>query len=259
MIWKSERLTMPPDDTPLISVITSTLDDAARLDVTIRALAQCDYPFIEHIVVDGNSSDTTADVVARAGDRVSIFISEPDSGIYDAWNKGVRVARGQYIAFLGAGDIYVDHGLYKLVQCAMITPEAEFISSKMAIVRDGQVLRVFGSAWNWSEFRRNMKTVHAGSLHRRDLFDHYGLFDDTYRIAGDYEFLLRAGSTLATAYVDAVTVHMAAGGVSHHSLKLYREVETAKRQHRTVPGWLAHIDRRVAEAKRIVRQAAGLP
>ncbi|WPL11529.1 glycosyltransferase family 2 protein [Thiorhodovibrio litoralis] len=245
--------------TPLVSIITSTLNSAALLSVTLGALADDVGRFAEHIIIDGNSSDNTRDIVQRAGERVRFFISEPDQGIYDAWNKGVRAARGTYLAFVGAGDFYVNNGLSLLVDSAMKNQEAEFISSKMAIVRDGSILREFGQHWNWNEFRRNMKTAHAGSLHKRVLFDRYGLFDPSYRIAGDYEFLLRAGPRLATAYVDAVTVHMAADGVSHHSLRLYQEVERAKLQHRTVSAWLARVDRRVAEAKRIIRRVAGLP
>ena len=240
--------------TPLVSIITSVLNDERGLSDTLRNIPNFNYAPIEYIVIDGGSTDSTLEVIRHAGGTISKWISEPDQGIYDAWNKGVRLATGQYVAFLGAGDTYVSGGLEKLVACALANPDADFISSKLAIVCNGRIKRVLGDAWQWKIFRRYMNTVHPGSLHSRRLFDSYGEFDSSYRIAGDYEFLLRPREALKTAYVGEITVNMAAGGVSYTGYRVFYETEAAKIKNRAVTPWIARIDRYIAQFKRWVRR-----
>lgn len=240
---------------PLISIITSTYNDDQAIRATLDCISNCAYSAIEYIVVDGGSTDLTQDVIHDAGGLISKSISEPDTGIYDAWNKGLRLATGQYIAFLGAGDVYVEGGLASLVKYALANPQADFISSKVAIHQDGVDQRIVGTAWQWKTSRRYMNAAHPGSLHSHRLFESYGEFDTSYQIAGDYEFLLRAGNTLQAAYVDEVTVRMAAGGISQSDFSVFREMEAAKIKNRAVPPWVARIDRYVAQSKYWIKGA----
>lgn len=235
---------------PLVTVITSSLNDAHNLSLTLQQVSSWGYPNIEYIIVDGGSTDNTIEVVRSYGSLVSHFINEPDAGIYDAWNKGIRIASGEYIAFLGAGDSYVPRGLCKLVDCAEQQPSADYISSKVA-VRDGaRVISVFGKPWCWKCFRRYMNTAHPGSLHSKRLFHQYGQFDISYKIAGDYEFLLRPGPELQTAFLDEITVNMVAGGISCFGYRVFEEEERAKNTHMTVPQSLSRMDRCIHTAKR---------
>ena len=238
---------------PFVSIIISTFNDLSNLKYTIEKLSQNVYPSIEIIVIDGGSSDSTLDFLQCSTERISTFVYEPDSGIYDAWNKGLRLARGQFITFLGAGDFYLDGGLENLVRCALANPEADFISSKVEIVRNGSVIRTLGESWNWKLFRRYMNAVHVGSLHSRRLFDLYGEFDTSYRIAGDYELLLRAGDKLKTTYIDLITVRMVADGISHTGYNVFYETERAKLKNKTVSPLIARLDRYIAQVKRYIR------
>lgn len=238
---------------PTVSIIISSLNNVSELKLTIDALINISYPQIELIIVDGGSIDGTPQLLTQYLAYVSHIISEPDKGIYDAWNKGLNLATGNYIAFLGAGDYYAPNGLQQLLDYAMMQPEAEFISSRAKIIWEGGASRVVGSAWKWSTFRRYMNVAHVGSLHSRALFDTYGSFDANYRIAGDYEFLLRPRRSLKAAYIKKALVHMQAGGASHRGYLVFGEAERAKIAHRAVPFIVARFDTQVARFKRCIR------
>lgn len=253
IVKKSCDSELPVNSAPLVSIITSCLNDAKGLEVTLNAIAKGSYKNIEYIVIDGGSTDGTIDVISSHLSLVTKYISERDEGIYDAWNKGIKLATGQYISFLGAGDYYTEDGLRQLVDCAIANPEADFISGKCEIMANGKSVRIVGSAWNWKVFRRYMNTMHVGWLHSRRLFDRYGEFDTSFRIAGDYEFLLRAGNELKAAFLDRVVVKMAAGGVSQRGYQVIMETERAKLKHHTVPAIVARLDTAVAFAKRFLR------
>lgn len=236
------------DTAPLISVITSTLNAESSIGLTIRSIRECEYPNIEYIIIDGGSTDATADIVQQAGDVVSVFISESDTGIYNAWNKALRLSKGKYIAFLGSGDAFATNGLNILVACALANQEADYICSK-AVISSKRLSRTIGRAWHWEGFKRNMCVVHPGSLHSSRLFKLYGEFDESFRIAGDYEFLLRAGKNLRTAFVDNITVTLAAGGVSRSGCNVIDETSIAKTKNNSVPGWVIRYDSIIAKIK----------
>lgn len=250
-------LQMNSDNSPLVSIITSTLNAGEHLRQTIQSIRRQNFRNYEYIIVDGGSTDSTIEIVEHSRDLSTTFISEPDTGIYDAWNKGLRLAKGKYIAFLGAGDGYFENGLTSMVNCAMANPNAELISSRIVFIRNGEMFRITGTAWSWGKFRHHMVTAHAGSLHSRALFEKYGIFDTSYKIAGDYELLLRAGKYLQTAYVNEVTVSMLWGGVSQLNNRCFVESEAAKLKNKAVNRLEAKLDRYVAEIKRAVRTAIG--
>jgi len=238
---------------PLISVVTCTLNDCALLKQTISNISAQSYPRIEYIVIDGGSNDGTIELL-RNSQVVTHWISEPDMGIYDAWNKALKFARGDYIAFLGAGDLYLESGLDELVHVAKLNSSADFIYGKVSVGSPQQRHRVIGRSWDWALFRRYMCTTHVGALHSRKLFDRYGLFDASYRIAGDYEFLLRAGQNLKTVFLDKTVAMMLAGGVSQRNYQVLYEVKKAKLQHRVVSNMAANYDFAVAYLKHFIRQ-----
>ncbi len=158
-------------------------------------------------------------------------MSEPDAGIYDAWNKGLRAARGEWVAFLGADDAYEPDALsaYGEQLEAGSAAELDFLSSRVALMGEaGRVLRVIGDPWNWRTFRRYMNVAHVGALHHRRLYERYGVYDTTYRICGDYELLLRAGPALRAGFLDRVTAIATVGGVSVSSTLALDEAMRAK-------------------------------
>jgi len=212
---------------PFVSVITAVFNGNDYICGCIESVLTQDYPYVEHIIVDGGSKDGTIEILRRYEDRLALWISEPDSGVYDAWNKGIQLARGEWIAFLGADDTYLPGAISTYMKLAKENPRAEFLSSKARLDHITGYAPTFGGPWEWPRFSRAMSTIHVGTMHHRKLFERYGDFDTRYRIAGDYEYLLRARNTIRTAFTPAVTVVMRAGGLSDSTAGLY-EARQAK-------------------------------
>jgi glycosyltransferase involved in cell wall biosynthesis len=221
---------------PLVTVITAVYNAEAVLDKCLESVIHQDYPNVEHIVIDGGSKDGTLDILRRYEDRIALWISEPDAGVYDAWNKGLDLARGTWISFLGADDEYLPGAISAYMNLAREYPAADYLSSPIKFLHPDGFSRTFGGPWMWPRFSRVMCSIHVGSMHRSRLFDQYGRFDTSYRITGDYEFLLRPQGKLQSAFLPIVSVCMRVGGISDSTAALHEayraKVETGGR------GWI---------------------
>jgi glycosyltransferase involved in cell wall biosynthesis len=235
-------------DLPLVSVITAVFNGGAALTDCIESVLQQDYPNIEHLIIDGGSTDGTIDVLKKYDDKLELWVSEPDHGVYDAWNKGLDLARGEWIAFLGADDTYMPGAIRAYMDLARQCPEAEFLSSRALLNHPTGYAPVFGGPWEWPRFSTAMTTIHVGTMHRRTLFEQYGQFDTTYRIAADYQFLLRARDRLRAGYIPETTVVMRAGGISDSTAGLY-EARRAKVNARVRSASRAHLELMIAIAR----------
>jgi len=223
-----------------VTVITVAFNASHTIADTLDSVAAQLHPDIEHVVVDGASTDGTLEVIKRHGQRVSRLVSEPDSGIYDAMNKGLRLGTGDIIGFLNADDVYADPGVLSRVAAAMehdrldaLFGDAEFVSPE----RPDKPLRRYRSdrfrpdriAWGWMP-------AHPTLFLRRAVFERFGLFRSDYRIAGDFELVARVfhGDTLKYRHLPEVMVRMRTGGVStggwRNTLLLNREVLRACRE-----------------------------
>jgi glycosyltransferase involved in cell wall biosynthesis len=205
---------------PLVTVITAVFNGRRCIDGCIQSVLHQDYPNIEHIIMDGGSTDGTVESLGRYDDDVALWRSEPDSGIYDAWNKGLVEASGEWVCFLGADDEFMPNAIAEYMALAAKEPEAEFLSSRVRVEHPSGYVKILGSPWAWKKFSRMMCTPHVGSMHHRSLFNRLGTYDTSYRIVADYEFLLRAGDNLHAAYMPDITVRMRAGGISTTSRAL---------------------------------------
>lgn len=247
----------PVPGLPLVSVVTVVRNGAATLEKAIRSVADQDYPNLEYVIVDGGSDDGSVDIIRRWAHRIAYWRSEPDGGIYNAWNKAVGFAGGDWIAFLGADDEFTPGAIAAYVR-RIGEPDGDaldFVSSRAILVgASGQVLQVIGRPWSWPAFQRYMTVAHVGSMHHRRLFERLGRYDETYRICGDYEFLLRAGPDLRAGFMNQVTVAMGAGGISGSGLTALREQMRAKLETGKRPALRAAWEYRVAIAKFFVRR-----
>ena len=208
------------DQLPVYSIIISTLNCADKLPHALHSIAAQDYVgSYEVIVIDGGSSDRTLDVVSEYSFLISHFVSEPDLGIYDAWNKGITVSRGEWILFLGSDDKLLENTLSVYNDFLISLPnDVDYISGKVRLTLASGAYQAIGRPWRWHEFSHYMRTAHVGSLHRRHLFDSYGLFSLKYSVCADYEFFMRIGPRLKAAYIDQCLAIMSVGGVSQSSL-----------------------------------------
>lgn len=215
---------------PLITVVSAVFNGAQTLEKSILSVLGQTYDNVEYIIIDGGSTDSTLEIIRKYEHAIDYWISEPDAGIYDAWNKGVRLAAGDWIAFLGGDDSYTSSALQSYADfiVTMRDREYEYISSNVNLVSAIGLERTVGSKWNWKTFRRYMNVAHVGSLHHRNLFKKYGLYDTSYKMCGDYEFLLRPGPELRAAYLGTVTVEMRIGGTSDNGLQAMGEAKRAK-------------------------------
>jgi glycosyltransferase involved in cell wall biosynthesis len=173
------------------------------------------------IIIDGNSQDNTLEIInsnKNINKNIILkWISENDDGIYDAWNKGIAIANGDWIAFLGAGDCYLPDALscyYDKIQSDGY--KIEFISSKIQLIDEGgRILREIGRPFNFAQHKKFMCIGHVGALHKKTLFNKHGKFDVAYTSAGDYEYLMRCGETIKSSFIETVTATMLVGGVSN--------------------------------------------
>lgn len=245
---------------PLFSIITAVRNGAATVNRTIQSVAGQTCRDYEYLVLDAASTDGTVRVLEQCNDRIDYWRSEPDHGLYDAWNKGVGLARGQWIAFLGADDEFYPDALQNYAQFLSDPGNAglHYVSSRVELIRAGGRSRTIGRPWNWREFSRYMNVAHVGSMHHRSLFESYGLFDQSYRMCADYELLLRARATLRAGFLSTVTAKMAYGGVSNARPHLaLAEAARAKGSSGGRAAWRCAIEYQYALAKSLARTVVG--
>jgi glycosyltransferase involved in cell wall biosynthesis len=221
--------------TPLLSIITASFNSGKTIEETIVSVINQNYTDFEYIIVDGKSTDNTLNIIKKYEPlfnqkNISFkWISESDTGIYNAWNKGLKIATGSWISFLGSDDIYLENVLEKYSEKILLNKEADFIHSKVKLMNNNKVKHVFSDVWKWQQFKRYMKIAHVGSFHNKEYFEAYGDYDENYKITGDYELLLRAKDKLKTVFFDDFTAEMKDGGVSNiNVIKAFKEAKKAK-------------------------------
>lgn len=205
---------------PSISVIVAVFNGARTLQQCIDSIARQTYPNKELIIIDGGSTDGTVDLLEANREKINYWISEPDGGIYNAWNKGLAKAKGDWICFLGADDFFWDLNVLERAagQLETLSRDIRVAYGKVMLLNnDGEKLYPVGVPWNKVKrrFKQVMCVPHPGLMHRRSLFERHGNFDESLRIAGDYELLLRELKTADAFFMsDIVLVAMRQGGVS---------------------------------------------
>ena len=221
-------------------MITACYNSAATLERALASVAAQDWPHIEHIVIDGGSIDETSDILERNRGRLAQIVSEPDSGIYDAMNKGLTRATGDVIAFLNADDCYANPQVLSRVAHVMSEGELDAVLGDVTFFRsdapDVVVRRYHSSRFSPARLAWGWMPAHPGLLLRKAVYDRVGLFDTSYRIAGDFEFIVRTfhGENLRYEHIPEVLVRMQTGGIStagfRSTVLLNREVLRACRQ-----------------------------
>lgn len=201
---------------PLISIIVSTLNDGERLATTINSVCSQDYIKKELIIIDGNSSDSTKEILKRYKHKINFYLSEDDNGIYHAWNKGISNSKGKWISFLGAGDRYYRENSLSSLLGSINNQEINFASGIIYLEnKHNAYIGSLGKQWNPHSLKNNINIGHPGSLHHRSLFDKHGDFNINYKICGDYEFLLRAKNSIFASFYPNYLVKMDNIGVSN--------------------------------------------
>lgn len=207
-----------------ISIITATYNSAATVADTLRSVAAQDHPDIEHLIVDGLSSDETLQIV-QSFQHVAACRSEKDQGIYDAMNKGISMATGDIVGILNSDDFYAGSQVLSRVAIAFEDPAVQAVYGDLVYVRPEQTDKVtrFWKAGNYrpASFRFGWMPPHPAFFVRRSVYDKVGAFNTALRSSADYELMLRIlyKHKMPAAYIPEVLVRMREGGMSNASLK----------------------------------------
>jgi glycosyltransferase involved in cell wall biosynthesis len=237
---------------PLLTVIVPAFNAGATLGRCLDSVLAQTLPGIEVVVIDGGSSDGTAAMLQKYGGRISYWVSEPDRGIYHALNKGLAHAHGEWIHILGADDWLWSPDVVERAapHLARAYPPARIVYGEAAFVGErGETISVIGVPWERQrrKFFAYMSLPHQAVFHHRSLFAQRGAFDETFRVAGDYDILLRELRHSDPVFVPGLLVagyRFGAGTSSHprNNLLVLREWRRAQRQNGyrwPTAGWVA--------------------
>lgn len=202
------------------------------------------YKTIEYIIIDGNSKDNTIDIVQSFGSKIYQFISEPDSGIYDAMNKGIKHATGDLIIFINAGDYYVSPNVLSDAITKMNFKNADLFFGRFiwhdTLTHDKTISDHSATKYHWD--LENSNFPHPATFYKRKVFSKTGLFNESYKILGDYEWNARAliKYKIVFQYIDVITAYFSADGISNTD-KNGRLLETNRiKDEYFQPQWLYH-------------------
>lgn len=198
-----------------ISIITVCLNAKNTIEKTLLSIFNQTFKDIEVIVIDGASKDRTLEIIDKYKDKISHFVSEPDNGIYDAMNKGIKLATGDFICFLNAGDTFYDNNILEKVaqkliknpECKFLFGDAEYISEK-----GSKVVRYENMKNDFSIIFDNI--CHQSIFYHKSLFEQFGLYSDKYKIYADWDFNINclAKNKVKAIYLQAIICKFQLGG-----------------------------------------------
>ena len=228
---------------PKISIITATYNSAATVEDTFRSVINQSYGNIEHIVVDGGSSDATMEIVRRYADLYRTrglelkWISEPDNGIYDAMNKGIALASGDIVGLLNSDDFFsAPTVLGRVASEFSDRGDIDAVYGDIHYVNPdnlGKCVRYYSSKkFTREKMRMGFMPAHPSFYCRRDIYGRYGLFDISFKIAADFEQLLRLIyiHNIKTSYIPVDFVTMRTGGASSSGFSSHRRIYAEHRR-----------------------------
>lgn len=204
---------------PKISVVTVCLNTADLIKKTIVSVLDQSYKGIEYIIIDGSSKDGTKDIVQSFGLKINKFISEPDTGIYNAMNKGIQAASGDLIIFLNAGDYYFSFDALSDATDKINIDKADIFFGRFIwhdpVLGTDVLSNHQATIYDWD--LKNSNFPHPATFYKRSVFKEVGLFDENYKILGDYEWNARAlvRHRIAFQYIEIITAHFISDGISN--------------------------------------------
>lgn len=237
-----------------ITIITVCYNSESTIADTLLSVANQSFQEVEHLVIDGNSTDLTIKVVESNRHRNLLLFSEPDNGIYDAMNKGFRHASGEVIGFLNSDDYYVDVSVLEKVAMAFQDQSVEACYADLEYVTqdNSRIARYWKSkSFAKGDFARGWCPAHPTFYVRKSALERLGYFDTSFKFAADVEFMMRylEGGALKSVYIPHVMVRMRLGGSSNKSwaniLKQNKEIFRALRKNKVTFKFISFLAHKV--------------
>lgn len=208
-----------------ISIITAVYNAAETIEDTILSVAAQSYRDVEHIVIDGFSTDSTPAIIEHHRNKLAHVVSEPDRGVYDAMNKGLALASGDVVGFLNADDVYIDSEVLAKIAALMVDPEVEACYANLIYV-DREQTNLVVRYWTSREyvpglFKKGWMPAHPTFFVRTSVYRQFGGFDLRYRLQADFDLALRLLHVhgIRARYVPEIWVRMRMGGMSNNSIR----------------------------------------
>lgn len=199
-------------DKPLITVVTTVFNNVDTIRRCIESVMNQTYKNIEYIVIDANSTDGTKDIIDEYKDRIDHYQSEPDRSLYDGMNKGLRVAKGDYVHFLNADDHYVHETTLEQIANKLDIHSVCF--GDLIYIEKDRKQRRMGEAFNWQSELKYSHVPQPTTIVPRHLYRQVGEFDLKYHVAADYEMLLRLAQRFPVKHITVPMTMMYSGGLS---------------------------------------------
>ncbi len=221
-----------------LSILIATYNAAETLDRCLESVCMQSISNWELVIIDGGSTDNTVDIIIKYSEHISYWHSRKDNGIYDAWNQALKNANGEYICFIGADDFFSTANVLENIFNDIQGNLYDLVTSKGKFLRTDGGTNIVGNPWHFKRVEKRLTVCHPGLLHHHSLFEIYGNFETSYKIVGDYEFLLRLPQSIRTLHIDFPTVSIGDGGISRK--KILTTLKERKKAQASCPriGWL---------------------
>ena len=234
-------------DIPLISVITVVFNAADTLKDTIESVRLQTYQNVEHIIIDGGSTDATVDILREYDQVIDYWLSEKDAGIYEAMNKGIVLCSGDYIGMLNADDMFSDNSVLQIIIDEFNTKNVDAVFSCLNIV-DKAVLKKTLRKYRVTKLssillRIGIMPPHPTFYCKKSCYEKAGIYKTDYKISADFEMLVRLliRQKISWSFIDKITVIMRSGGLSDSgflsSIRLNYEIIRACKENGLYTNW----------------------
>ena len=206
---------------PFFSVIIATKNISEEFHDTMKSILEQNFKSYEITLIDSSNDEMSKSIISSYTDKVDHFLNKGDKGIYDAWNQGLEVSNGNWIIFLGSGDTLIAN-IFEKVFDKIENSGLELFLTNINLVSNNNIKIIKPSKFSLSNLSKFIQPPHPGIFHNKNLFNKYGKFNNQYKIAGDYELLLRIVEKVNYEILDLTSVNMIAGGISQ-TIKVLNE------------------------------------
>lgn len=211
-----------------ISIITVSYNSSKTILETLKSVENQTYKNIEYIVIDGASKDNTTTIIKKFKNIISYWVSETDRGLYDAINKGIERATGDYVGILNSDDVFFEKDtIEKIAKYLSDNPGLDAITGNIVQHKNNRIIRKYSSEnWTPEKLKRGFMPPHPSVFMKTKLFRKFGYYREDYKIGADYELIIRffLKNKISYKYSGITTTNMMVGGASSSGLKSYKTI-----------------------------------